>query len=165
MKPERELGEMEQYIGAERDLERYIGQLRRFANFLRLTGILLLASTLIHLTFAATVTVSPYRSGSDTVAGSLVAFAMIVILAILFEQFSRHGEIIYGELTDELHRRHGDPALVSPQMSFRIALKHFAASTNLPLIPGRFGVTSYILVNLLIVGIVLFRTNPTLVMR
>ena len=156
---------MKRYVDTERDLGRYIFQLRRLAIVLRIMGAAILAATLLHLTFAATFSVPKYSAGNDYVAGSLMAFAIVVIFAMAFEQLSSQGEIIYGEVTDELHRRQDDPALIPPQISFRIALRHFAASTNLPLIPGRFGVASYIVVNLMIVGSVLLRINPALFIR
>lgn len=74
-------------------------------------------------------------------------------MALVFEQFRRKGEVIYAEITDELHRSRGDPSLDRPRISFRIALKNFATSMELPLIPGRYGLSIYLLLNL---GVVMF---------
>ena len=145
------------------DLDSYISQLRRLANTLRATGLLILALTLMHFAFASLASPPKYSSGDTNVFASCLVFATVVIFAVLFEQQRRRGEIIYGEVTDDLHRHQADPTLDRPQISFRIALKHFAASTDLPLVPGRFGVSSYIFVNLMMVAVIFWRMYPSLI--
>jgi hypothetical protein len=79
---------------------------------------------------------------------SAVLSVMVVFLAMIFEQLRRRGEIIYEEVTDDLHRFHRETEMDRPRIAFRIALKNFATSMDLPLVPGRYGVSLYILLNL-----------------
>lgn len=129
------------------DLEEYIYQLQRIARWLRLLGLVILSTTLFNLGVvgAAAVRILPPSIGLQM---SSILFVSAVLLAMMFEQLRRRGEVIYGEVTDELHRTHNEPHLERPRISFRIALKNFASSMELPLIPGRFGASLYLLLDL-----------------
>ena len=133
-------------------LGEYIDQMQRIAVLLRSLGLAMLLTTLFNLGVVAVAAVGPLPPFVGLqMSASLFVFA--VLFAMLFEQLRRRGEVIYGEVTDELHRAHSDPQLERPRLSFRIALKNFASSMELPLIPGRYGVSLYLLLNL---GVLLF---------
>lgn len=133
-------------------LGEYIDQMQRIAVLLRSLGLAMLLTTLFNLGVVAVAAVRllPPFVGLQM---SALLFVVAVLFAMLFEQLRRRGEVIYGEVTDELHRAHSDPQLERPRLSFRIALKNFASSMELPLIPGRYGVSLYLLLNL---GVLLF---------
>ena len=134
------------------DLEEYIDQMQRIALRLRYLGLAMLMVTMMNLGLSAMAGVQlvmPFFA----LQVSTVLFVLVVMLAMLFEQLRRRGEVIYGEVTDELHRARSDASLEHPRMSFRIALKNFATSMELPLIPGRYGASIYLLLNL---GVIVF---------
>ena len=137
---------------AHNGLDKYIDQMQRIALRLRYLGLVMLMMTLMNLgsvAAAAVQLVSPFL----VLQVSASLFVLVVLVAMLFEQLRRRGEVIYGELTDELHRAHGEASLERPRISFRIALKNFASSLELPLIPGRYGASLYLLLNL---GVIVF---------
>lgn len=128
-------------------LEEYIDQMQSIAVRLRSLGLAMLLTTLCNLGLVAAAAVR-FLAPFFSLQMSAVLFVLAVLLAMMFEQWRRRGEVIYGEVTDELHRAHSDPQLDRPRLSFRIALKNFASSMELPLIPGRYGVSLYLLLNL-----------------
>jgi len=130
------------------NIEEFIYQLRRIAMRLRALGFVMLLTTLLNLSilFSIAARFFPQYLGVQFAA---ILFVSAVLLAVLFEQLRRRGEVIYEELTDELHRAHRDPEYERPRLSFRIALKTFASSLEVPLIPGRFGISIYLLINII----------------
>lgn len=131
------------------ELDAYIDRMQAIAIRLRYLGLCMLIITMMNLGSAAAGSVrliAPFIG----LQLSAVSFVSVIFLAMLFEQLRRRGEIIYEEVTDELHRVHSEAALERPRIAFRIALKNFATSMDLPLVPGRYGVSLYILLNLFI---------------
>lgn len=141
------------------ELATYIARMQNIAERLRVLGISILMLTVINFVVAFGTAV---RAMNVFIALQLSALAVvtIVILAVIFEQVKRRGEIIYEEVTDELHRFHSDVGMEKPTIAFRIALRNFATSMDLPLLPGRYGVSLYISLNLAVLAsaFVAFRT-------
>src|ERR1700733_13178370 len=90
------------------ELERYIAQLQTISYVLRLCGIGLLALTIINLggVIAGVFRHTSQYAVNDALQGSVLAMVIIIAIAVIFEQFRQRGEVIYGEVTDELHRSH-----------------------------------------------------------
>ena len=145
------------------ELERYIAQLQTISYVLRLCGIGLLALTIINLggVIAGVFRHTSQYAVNDALQGSGLAMVIIIAIAVIFEQFRQRGEVIYGEVTDELHRSHNDDSFDRPRISFRIALKSFARAMELPLIPGRVAMLLYLLLNLMAVVplILIYKSN------
>jgi hypothetical protein len=130
--------------------EEYIGRLERIARQLRIIGFGLLGCTLANfLTLTATVLGLFHSYLSSQFAA--VVFVLVLVGATYFESNRRRGEAIYSEVTDEFHRRASRRPTDDVAMPFRIALKDFAVSMDLPLVPGRYGAATYVAVNLALV--------------
>lgn len=169
------------YPEDERDeLGAFIAQMQRISQILRSLGLGMLLLTMINLGAAAAIGVGLIAT-FEALLFSTGIFITVVMLGMVFERYRRDGEAIYGEVTDELHRARSDesselsrsypsaeesserPRMYSPRvesserprMSFRIALKNFASSMELPLIPGRYGVSIYLSLNLAVTAFAL----------
>lgn len=128
-------------------IEHFIETLQIIAARLRALGIIILMLTLFNIGIISS-SAAGFSSRIFVLQTSTLIFVILVIHAVLFDQFRRRGEVIYGEITDEIHRNRDEPRLERPQIWFRIALKNFALSMDMPLIPGRYGLSLYLLVNL-----------------
>jgi len=137
--------------------EEYIARLELIARRLRILGFGLLGCTLLNfLAFTATV-LGFFGSYLSSQYAALV-FVLVLGGATVFESSRRRGEAIYSEVTDEFHRRASRRPTDDAAMPFRIALKDFAVSMDLPLVPGRYGAAAYVLVNLaLVISLLFFR--------
>lgn len=129
------------------EMEAYIARMQTIAVRLRLLGMGMLIATMMNLACAFAVAVRSLQ-WFIILQVSAMLFVMVVFLAMLFEQLRRRGEIIYEEVTDDLHRFYRETEMDRPRIAFRIALKNFATAMDLPLVPGRYGVSLYILLNL-----------------
>jgi len=136
------------YTDKELDgVEYYVDELGRVAALLRMFGIAILLCTVAHLGVVG-ATVSRLSSLSVGLSVSAVFFISVILFAVMFEQLRRRGEVTYGEVADELHNARSEPGLENFRLSFRIVLKNFASSVDLPLVPGRYGLSLYVLLNL-----------------
>lgn len=137
------------------DVGAFIESLERIAKRLRVLGLVLLSLTILNfgiLTATVLGLFAPYLSAQY----AAVLFVGVILTATYFESSRRRGEAIYSEVTDEFHRRSSRRPTEDASMAFRIALKDFAVSMDLPLVPGRFGAAAYVAVNLALVLSLLF---------
>lgn len=86
-------------------------------------------------------------------APSLSGIALLFAgpFAMRFETRRKLGDVYFKELSDEIQaqRRFAESSPAGrPKLSARIALRSFAETADLPLIPGKYGPVSYILINL-----------------
>jgi hypothetical protein len=86
--------------------------------------------------------------------GSCAATLSALVLAVRFETRRKIGDVLFKEASDDLqwHSRFSEavitlPPELRPDIKARIALRSFAETTDLPLVPGRFGPLVYILLN------------------
>ncbi len=142
----------------DKEIETYsVNYLHRITKYLRLSGYLVIFSTVINLVLLLSSSfpgIFPLREASFF----SVLFTIIIFgLAIFYENQRKSGEAIFEEVSDELQwhigYRSSIPNKVSekkPELEIRIALRTFARTTDLPLIPGKFGPVLYIGINILI---------------
>jgi len=85
-------------------------------------------------------------------------------IIILNENLRRKGDVLFEEISDELHwyvgpKKQSDNGVVAdqrPSWNARVVLRSFAQATDLPLIPGKFGSALYAGVNILIAFLFLY---------
>lgn len=138
------------------DLGREVGNLRRICHLLHYLGLQVVIFTFANILLLA---ISLGRSLPSFVT-LLIPFVATMACAIIiwFERIRRSGDTLFEEISDELqwHVRHDDPkashsaARSRPDFSVRVALREFARLSDLPVIPGRFGPSIYIAVNVIV---------------
>lgn len=88
-----------------------------------------------------------------------VVLALISIAAVVFfESLRKRAETLFEEISDEFQwqiksfgsKSGGEQPRSRPDLDVRIALRNFAKSGDLPLIPGKFGPTLYAITNLIV---------------
>jgi hypothetical protein len=84
---------------------------------------------------------------------SALATLVALMLAVKFESKRKLGDVLFKEASDDLQwrSRFGDATASlgdRPDIGARIALRSFAETTDVPLVPGRFGPLIYLLFNL-----------------
>ena len=127
---------------------------------MKLLGMLVVAATVAN--FAASF-VFPLRqehslSAQDFAMG-LGATICGLLGSILFESARKEGDVMFKEVSDELQwyvRFDPEPKSTTapderPKLESRLALRSFAQTTDLPLIPGTYGPLFYAVLNILIV--------------
>ncbi len=140
-------------------LLRYVGSLETIARRLRVIGTSLLGFTVANLFLLLPVALGAFSS-SLAVQYAALLFVAVLGSAVLFESSRRRGEVIYGEVSDEIHRRTARNPNEEVGLEFRIALRDFATSMDLPLVPGRLGAAVYVVFNLALVLTILFLRKP-----
>lgn len=142
--------------------DEYLATLGRITVNLRTYGLYLLLLTVLNV---ITVVVLASRIGLPfTNIGFLsfeIAFtSMTILCAALHDTLRRKGEVLFEEISDELHWRqketHLDSVLARPDqedrptLDARVILRSFAYASDLPLIPSKFGPAIYVAINLLL---------------
>ena len=102
----------------------------------------------------------------QTLAGfaGLASLAAISTL-ILFETRKKRGNALFDELSDEYQwnllapeRKSTDADRGKPPIDVRVILREFSRASDLPLVPGKYGPSAYVGINVLIViGFILWR--------
>jgi hypothetical protein len=137
--------------------------LSSIGHHLRFSGLQLVVVTVATLVLVAglitRILALQDQIGLMCVAGLVVAS---IALAIRFESLKKRGDVLFRELSEELQwhvrfdkgrekSRESRPAAESrPALSARVALREFAQSVDLPLIPGRYGPSIYVAINLVL---------------
>ncbi len=84
-------------------------------------------------------------------------FVISLLAIVLYESLRRRGDAVFEEISDEIQwdvgyrdretsEKQGDQ---SPPIVARVMLRNFARTTDLPLVPGKFGPAIYAAVNVL----------------
>jgi len=134
---------------ARDELLYYVNTLNRIAINLRMYGLFALITTLFNL-FVVLMSLMRLLSGFNVSAVSAILTVSAILLCVGFDQARRRGEVIYGEVTDELHRRaylEGELERGQP-LQYRVSIKTFVTATDMPLMPGKLGPLAYIAFNL-----------------
>jgi len=153
-------------------METALRMLNFYASRLQFVGVLILVSTLVNIIVVlfGFATIPAYTSNHsinysdvrDKYTLIVVAiFAFVVISSVIFDQLRRLGSVLFEEISDDLEwhidaeRRTLDTLRVkesknAPPLTVRLTLRHFAQSSELPLITGRQGLILYILLNLFV---------------
>ena len=95
-------------------------------------------------------------------AASSALFALL--LSVVFEGRRKEGDVLFKEISDELQWyvrfQKKDKIDISPStpehrpdLQARLALRAFAQSSDLPLVPGKYGPLAYALVNILSIAL------------
>lgn len=144
-----------------------VGSLGKIGRDLRLSGVLLVLVTLATVVVSLMLTATNFLHIIFVPRG--IAFLLEVgtlllsaVLAIRFESFKKRGDVLFKELSDELQwhvrfetgsdpfGKDRPPPESRPGLNTRVVLREFAQSTDLPLIPGRYGPGLYVAINLMI---------------
>lgn len=135
-----------------------IRYLSKITRYLRLSGYLIFLITsfnLILVLSSLSPGIFPFREASMF---SLLFTFVCLTLTIYYETLRKRGEAIFEETSDELQWHIGyrnslfnkEASSKRPDLEIRIILRSFARTTDLPLIPGKFGPVLYIGINILI---------------
>lgn len=153
-------------------VEHAVGELAHLTRRLRIFGLVALTITVVNIGTLFWVIFLTARSryiyvegGNSLVLTSIVFTVGTVVILSLFEALRKRGDVIFQELSDELQwhvgRRSGSEVpRERPLLDARVSLRAFSATSELPLIPGRFGGAIYAALNLSITltSVLLIRT-------
>ena len=147
---------------SQRDVFSYhIYRLRRRTRVIRFLGFQIFTFSLIGLVLSILPrTIYYYFYIEDVDVARLIVLPvslMAMCLIVAYEYKWRAGRAIFEEISDEFQwRKHSESRDVSSDeesdesapLDARIALREVARTTDLPLLPGRFGPAIYMLVNI-----------------
>jgi hypothetical protein len=132
-------------------LEDALNKLSRQARVIRQISICFLGAILLNVVFSIYMVISSFTTtkvfGTRDVVILLIPlflFALVALLAALYDQMLHRGRGIFEEISDELEwhirsfsRKDDDlPSRDAPLLHVRIVLRDFARSSNLPLLPA-----------------------------
>lgn len=161
-------------IDESNSLDKYLVELENSSKKMRIYGYQALIATSMNLicTFAGISIPLLYRNGGiDIPATTLLllsimfAFMFVAIISLLFfERIRERGKILLQELSDELHwgnssskKNEIDFSIEKPSIRYRISFRQFSASEKLPFVQASFGPTVYVVFNIALTILVLFR--------
>lgn len=140
-------------------------RLRKIAFRLRYYGIVIVLLTSVNV-FVFAIIASDIFKSREMIQVSAAATLISFILLVAFDTEKRRGEIIYGEVSDTAnnyiniyHNRYVNSTesvdednkdyedLHMSEFEYRISIKEFANSTEMPLVPGQFGPLLFVAFN------------------
>ncbi|MBL8230948.1 MAG: hypothetical protein JNL98_20810 [Bryobacterales bacterium] len=133
------------------------GAIRRLSSIrerLSSLGLIAASITIVHFILAFWPPRSVNYAGrteADVEYG--VALGVFAVLAVvLHEALRKQGDAIFEEISDEFHRigRSAETA-DTRALSARITMRSFTISSDLPLVPGKFGPSFYAFVNIALI--------------
>lgn len=139
-------------------------RLERISRTLRLYGMLIFLLTLLDILFVVFISLGTrYLYTYFLHAGPLITvfatlnFLFVLSFIVLYESSRRRGDSIFEEISDELqwnvgyrHSATAGAADEMPPLKARVILRSFARTTDLPLIPGKFGPAIYAGMNIIL---------------
>lgn len=138
------------------ELGSVLSELKRLTRWLERIGMACLSLTVINLGMIFSfvfVQLDLYLS----IPISWSCGILSVISSVSFDRIRRKGNTMFEEISEELHwkfRHAKQPdmdipvAKEIPEFYIRIILRSFATSTDMPLVPGKFGPLIYVILNL-----------------
>lgn len=145
-------------------LENSLRRLRKLTTRLRLLSmyvfvitLLNVAATLAMLAGARFISYQIMSVGELIAALTAVFFLSSLLMIVIYESLRKSGDALFEEVSDELQWNVGyrgkevnrEAAEISPPLDARIILRSFARTTDLPLVPGKYGPAIYAAVNVL----------------
>lgn len=128
---------------------------------LRVIGIIILFFTLTVLSVPLINIVRKYQINDLGFAFCVILTFINIFLTIFFDYLRKKGETIFEEVSDELHWYIGyekgnsqNTSEKKPEIKIRILLREFVKTTDLPLIPGKYGPAVYIGINIIIISFI-----------
>jgi hypothetical protein len=95
-----------------------------------------------------------YYFGNRFLALLAASFAVVALaLVLVYDRIRRRGDASFEEISDEFQWYLSRPTVegsVTPPLDVRIALRTFARTSDLPLVPGRFGPAIYAVVDIVV---------------
>lgn len=147
-------------------LQYSLDNLERISLRLRMYGNLVFLLTLIDILLVVFITLGiryfyglTLRTGPFLTIFATVNFVATLCTVVLYEYLRRKGDAYFEEISDELQwnvgyrRRTSNPdknADETPPLQIRVILRSFARTTDLPLIPGKFGPAIYAGINVVL---------------
>lgn len=135
--------------------------LRRITNSLRILGTIILLATSLNVIFLLLVISKSQLFNEGMFYIDLLITFINFVCIVFYENLRKRGEAIFEEISDELHwfigYREKEPNNISqkrPEFQIRVLLRSFAKTTDLPLIPGKFGPAIYMVINIAIISII-----------
>lgn len=151
-------------MNSESALIKSVQELETLTRALERTSVLILQMTLGGIIGSVTIPmflVSLSRFGVDpALRASASLFAVLLVFMnlislIRYERLHKRGDTLFEEISDELNWYLREPpaekssvANRTPPITVRVVLRSYTRTTDLPLIPGRFGPGIYGLVNI-----------------
>lgn len=140
------------------NVEFFIDRLRYVTASLRMLGLLALLMTIVNVTTVALYTELYWRN----VALMQLSVTLTVILVLIFHEFKKKlGDTLFEEISDEMQwylvkdrkemLKKSDKE-ETPPISARIQLREYVKTSDLPIIPGKFGPGVYVLINFIILA-------------
>ncbi len=133
-----------------------VEHLQQATRYLRNYGFVASLTTAINVITAVSVPAEGFLLPSvrALLACSAVFAISAVVAVVRFEYWRKFGGVLFDEIADELQwdvrSQYANEEAVErkpPSLQFRIALREFARSTDVPLVPGKFGPMVYAIVN------------------
>ncbi len=149
------------------EIEHALERLRKLTRRLRINGQIVVLATLA--TIAGSISLNLYRAlAADYITRTTITAALgliglvavySIVFSITFENTRKYGDVLFKEISDELQwyirfrrRDEGETDISEatakrPDLEARLALRSFAQTSDLPLIPGAYGPLFYVLIN------------------
>ncbi|MFC1834043.1 hypothetical protein ACFL2Q_04830 [Thermodesulfobacteriota bacterium] len=93
--------------------------------------------------------------------GVAILTACVFITGVCFDSIRRRGDVFFEAISNELHA--GAAAFLEINKNYReearesrILIRQFASASEVPLVPGKFGPGIMVLINVVLMGLVLF---------
>lgn len=145
------------------NLKKVTDQLRRYSIIIAIIELLLMVIGLIILGFNYSYFGHDKYNVIDNYFVFFYLFALIGISSlVVFEKKKRRGEILFEEISDELHwdigyqrtSKNNVIANERPNLEIRLILRDFAKSSNLPFLPNRYATTAYAIFTIVLVFLI-----------
>lgn len=141
-----------------------LARLEKISMSLRQYGMLIFLLTLLDILFVVFISLGTrylysylLRGGPVITVFATLNFLLALSFIVLYESLRRRGDSIFEEISDELQWNVGyrqsttsGTADEMPPLKTRVILRSFARTTDLPLIPGKFGPAIYAGMNIIL---------------
>jgi hypothetical protein len=144
-------------------LQSSLDRLEYISLKLRQFGMFTFLSTLIYILIVLFLTLGIkytysllIRSGGLFITLATLNLLLSLSCVVMYESLRRRGDTLFEEISDELQWKIGREARnekvanESPPLNARVVLRTFARTTDLPLVPGKFGPAVYAGINVLL---------------
>lgn len=145
-------------IPAQSSVEQYLTSLQKATLNLKVLGLQILLLTVLNLSGVLAMASHLFQNQRGVLLTSIdILIGVIVLSAAFHDAIRRRGNVLFEEVSNELHwggkeskdvtapeAEHSD----RPTLDARITLRSFVYASDLPLVPGKFGPSIYVVVNL-----------------
>lgn len=157
------------------NLDKAFYYLKHITHKLHRLGLLIYSSTMLNLiiSFFFISKLDIHLFGEVPKFGIALAIVFIclfslsnLVMVVFYENYRKRGETLFEEISDEIQWRISDRQVskydeevlidYKPWLESRVILRDFVKTTDLPLIPGKYGTSIYAIINIVIAFLVTY---------